>query len=424
MMEILYIIAQIIFVLFITYFCITTYSDKKIEVNSLADKLAINSIYIINIFLLFSFTNLDSIYLLGVLLISSLFLVTKKKYQFNSNDGKQYFLILFLIFLISIPLANTLNLEWDAKFFWFLKTINFFQGQSIQNLNQIPAFDYPHLGSYIWSFFWKFPFNKYEYLGRIYYICFYIISVFSFFEIFKISNLHKIILILLSILITYSSELFSGNQEILIFSLILLAAKFSYIILEDKINNNQKTKIIFLLLLILNASSWIKVEGMFFAGFIVFGIFILSNIKKNQKLFLLIGIFLIVLGRFLFFKIFKIDLESFQFEKTFNSVIISNIIAYIKIIIYYLAVYLTQLPVFILATLCCAYNIYVYKINKVQLFIFFFAIFNILFIFGAFIFSMEDVEWQVRVGLKRVMFETSGFYLLTLAYLINKATNK
>jgi len=424
MMEILYIITQIIFILFVTCFFISAYSDKKIEANSLANKLAINSIYLINIFLLFSFTNLDSIYLLGILLISSLFLVAKKKYQFNSNDKKQFLLILFLIFFISIPLANTLNLGWDAKFFWFLKTINFAQGQSIQNLNQIPAFDYPHLGSYIWSFFWKFPFNKYEYLGRIYYICFYIISIFSFFEIFKISNLHKIILILLTILITYSSELFSGNQEILIFSLILLAAKFSYIILESKINNNQKTKIIFILLLILNASSWIKMEGLFFASFILFGIFVLANIKNNQKLFLLIGVFLIILGRFVFYKIFGADLESFQFEKTFNSISINNIFSHIKIIIYYSAVYLTQLPVFILATLCFGYSVYIYKIDKIQLFVYLFAILNVLFIFAAFIFSMEDVEWQVKVGLKRVMFETSGFYLLTIAYLINKTANK
>ena len=48
----------------------------------------------------------------------------------------------------------------------------------------------------------------------------------------------------------------------------------------------------------------------------------------------------------------------------------------------------------------------------------------VLFIFGAFIFSMENVEWQVRVGLKRVMFETSGFYLIAIAYLINKIQKK
>ena len=47
-------------------------------------------------------------------------------------------------------------------------------------------------------------------------------------------------------------------------------------------------------------------------------------------------------------------------------------------------------------------------------------ILNVLFIFVAFMLTMEDVEWQVRVGLKRVMFESSGFYLLTIVYLFNK----
>ena len=42
----------------------------------------------------------------------------------------------------------------------------------------------------------------------------------------------------------------------------------------------------------------------------------------------------------------------------------------------------------------------------------------------AFLFSMENVEWQVRVGLKRVMFESSGFYLLTSVYLFNKIQGK
>ena len=51
-------------------------------------------------------------------------------------------------------------------------------------------------------------------------------------------------------------------------------------------------------------------------------------------------------------------------------------------------------------------------------------LFNILFIYGAFIFSMENVEWQVKVGLKRVMFESSGFYLISVAYLINKILKK
>ena len=70
------------------------------------------------------------------------------------------------------------------------------------------------------------------------------------------------------------------------------------------------------------------------------------------------------------------------------------------------------------------YNLYAFKVDQTQLFIATYTVLNILFIFSAFIFSMENVEWQVRVGLKRVMFETSGFYLLTIAYLFNKTQTK
>ena len=65
-------------------------------------------------------------------------------------------------------------------------------------------------------------------------------------------------------------------------------------------------------------------------------------------------------------------------------------------------------------------DIYLFKIDKIQLFIIFYLLLNVLFIFAAFMLSMENVEWQVRVGLKRVMFESSGFYLLTIVYLFNK----
>ena len=73
-----------------------------------------------------------------------------------------------------------------------------------------------------------------------------------------------------------------------------------------------------------------------------------------------------------------------------------------------------------LSLLILLLNIYLFKIDKIQLFIIFYLLLNVLFIFAAFMLSMENVEWQVRVGLKRVMFESSGFYLLTIVYLFNK----
>ena len=158
MIEILYITVQIIFILSLTYLFIPSSIYQQKLSSSFADILCINSIVLFNILLLFSFTSINTIYLLVIFLITSIISLIKKNYKLNKNNKIQLTLITFLIFFLSIPLANTLDLGWDAKFFWFLKTINFYQGAGIENLHQVPAFDYPHLGSFIWSFFWKFPF--------------------------------------------------------------------------------------------------------------------------------------------------------------------------------------------------------------------------------------------------------------------------
>ena len=114
------------------------------------------------------------------------------------------------------------------------------------------------------------------------------------------------------------------------------------------------------------------------------------------------------------------ELESFEFEKTFAYVFFENLSYNLKTISFYSFVYSLSLPLIISSLLILLLNIYLFKIDKIQLFIIFYLILNVLFIFVAFMLSMEDVEWQVRVCLKRVMFESSGFYLLTIVYLFNK----
>jgi hypothetical protein len=81
---------------------------------------------------------------------------------------------------------------------------------------------------------------------------------------------------------------------------------------------------------------------------------------------------------------------------------------------------MVSLPLILFGLILIVYNFYTFKVDKTQIFIICYMTLNLIFIFAAFIFSMENVEWQVRVGLKRVMFETSGFYLITVAYLFNK----
>ena len=217
-------------------------SIPKIKINStlttsLTETLILKSIIFINLLLVFSLLNISLNYLIISLILFSLILIVKEKKKFKINFNLKNFLIFIFIFIISIVLTYDLELSWDAKFFWFLKTINFYQDSSLLNLEKLPATDYPHLGSYIWSFFWRFPFNSYEYLGRIFYVFLYTLSIFYFCELFKSNETYKLILSILIILTTFDIELFNGNQEIIVFSLMLVATKLSYELVAGNIKN-------------------------------------------------------------------------------------------------------------------------------------------------------------------------------------------
>ena len=418
MMEIILIFLQVLFIGFLTFYSIPDSIFGLKNSKNLLNTLTMKSIIMMNIFLLFSFLSVEKNYLLFILVFLCLFFIIKKKNTFILNFNLKILFIALYIILISIVLANELALGWDAKFFWYLKTINFYQNNGLLSLNKIPAMDYPHLGSYIWSFFWKFPFDAYEYLGRIFYVSIYVLSIFYFCEIFETTDLYKIILSSLILISSYTGELFSGNQEVIVFSLVLISSKLSYEIILNK-NNSSIENIIFLLLSF-NAAIWIKNEGLFLIGFMILFVLILSNITLLEKKILLITSVFLVIFRISVLILLDTNLESFQFDKTLNLSHLNNLLTNIKTISFYLIVYLVSLPLILFGLAIAVYNFYNFKIDKIQIFIMGYTILNILFIFAAFIFAMENVEWQVRVGLKRVMFQSSGFYLLTVVYLLNK----
>ena len=416
---------EIVLIFFQIFFigCLINLSIPKIKINStfttsLTESLTLKSIIFINILLVFSLLNISLNYLIISLILFSLILILKEKEKLKINLNLGYFLIFIYIFIISIVLTYDLQLGWDAKFFWFLKTINFYQDNFLLNLGKLPATDYPHLGAYIWSFFWRFPFDSYEYLGRIFYVFLYVLSIFYFCEIFKSNETYKLILSSLIILTTFDIELFNGNQEIVVFSLMLIAAKLSYELVTRKTKN--PTNHLIFLLLSFNAALWVKNEGLFLLGFILFVILFFGNLNLKQKKLLLLGSILLITVRFIILYFLNTELESFQFEKTFSYSFFENLFLNLKTISFYSIVYALSLPLILLSLLTLLLNVYLFKIDKIQLFIIFYLILNVLFIFAAFMLTMEDVEWQVRVGLKRVMFESSGFYLLTIVYLFNK----
>ena len=286
MKEIILIILQILFIIVI--FSVSFLQlNKKISINSLGliEKTSMNLIFTLNIFLLLSFSNinLNFLYFIFFFLNFIILLIYKIKNNKDYNFSINFFLLFLITFLLSIDLAGNLYLGWDAKIFWYLKSLNFYENQSFENLKNIPAFDYPHLGSYLWHLFWKYPFDKYEYHGRIFYVFLYVFSILLFFENLRINKFKKIIFILSTIILTYSYTNFSGNQEILVFSLIIIATKYSfYLFYNDKKIN--RIEIIVIILGIANLLVWIKNEATFFALILIYTLLFTAELNRKEKI--------------------------------------------------------------------------------------------------------------------------------------------
>ncbi len=147
MTEIIEILIQILFILFIISFPITlleTDKKSKIPTFSLIDKLSINLIFLINILLFASILNINSKYILYsyVILIIFLYFYNFRKFNFKSIKIDYYFLVLLsFIILISIDIAHELYFAWDTQEHWFFKALSFFQDQEFENLNNFPVSD-------------------------------------------------------------------------------------------------------------------------------------------------------------------------------------------------------------------------------------------------------------------------------------------
>ena len=425
MIEIFYIFTQILFIL-ILFTLPTLLIDKNYYSKSLQfvfiDKLSINLIFFVNIIFFASILNVKLIYILYIyfFLMVILLSINFKKINFNKVKIDYLFLLLFLfIFLISIDLADQMYFAWDTKTNWIFKTLNFYQGQKIENLSQFTHSDYPHLGSFLWAFFWKFPHDAYEYLGRIFFVFIYLLSVISFSNCLKTEIFEKIIFSILLISLTYNYAIFSGLQDVLIFSAILFFARISYLVFNKR-NNLGDFNLILVFLGIINMLCWFKNEGIFYSLFLLFTLLVNYKFSKVFKFHLILGSIFIFLLRIFLFNYYNLELDSsyFEMEKTI-SLDLSLIFYKLKTITFYLIIYLTQSPIYIISLPLLAYLIYKYPIKNFTSFILYFLVLNVIFIYLTYMFKMTEVELLAKASLSRVIFQTSGFYLLIVIIYVN-----
>tara|TARA_B100001250_G_C19762930_1_gene773360 strand:+ start:107 stop:1414 length:1308 start_codon:yes stop_codon:yes gene_type:complete len=410
----------LIFPLFLLFLSSPIYlfnnTSKKINLEHLNYNLILNC----NILLVLSFFSISiknyQIILIIIYILIFVYSLILSKLKLNDLKKKNYLSLLILFFsfiILSIAISSNLNLGWDAKYFYYIKSLFFFEGLDISELNKFEDNKWhPHFGSYLWAFFWSLPFLELEYFGRLFYLFIFCFSIFFITSSpIKKNIFFQFILYLVLIIILFNYERFSGLQEILIFSLLAISSKILY-----EFNFKKNILNILFLLLIINLLIWIKSEGVVYAAIIISIALLNKNILLKQKIFFLTGaILLFVLKYLIYYKLnFQINAQPYNLEQIFLTTSENLIYRFEKIIIY-LSYYSLKNPLFIVGILLLIY-LNLKKKNTILLNNFnLFFILNILFIFIAYLFRDLEIVYSLKTTLERIIFSSSGFYI----YLIN-----
>jgi hypothetical protein len=422
MKEILSIIFSIPLFFFIFSFPVNCFNYKIFGLKkiNLFESVLINIILHSNILLLISFLNfnLNYTFIVYIFLALIFFACFYKKYlQYFINNSSYFFLFFLFCFSFFLEIAQNAHMNWDGVDHWFYKVQNFYQGASIDKLIDVPLSHYPHLGSYIWAFFWKNSLLNYEYFGRFFYAFFFLIVIFSTISSQKeFMDVEKYFLILIVVILSTDFYLLGGYQEYLLF---FAFASVVYLFLYLKKNNNFFIQILFLLCS--NIILWTKQEGFFY--FII--LFIVFNIhfdQERKRRILLTFLFLLLLLNFISTKIlifseFKLTekIDFFNFINEFNIILfIKKIILFCKYTIISFFKNLIWLPI-----LLAFFLLVKKKIFLLQNFYFItFFILSFSFIFSIYIFTKFDLNWLLSVSLSRLLFALTGFYIFFILALL------
>jgi len=438
MTEIFSIIAQLIIFVFITLFPVNNISTPflyKSLGKSIFFCLPVNILILFFIFLFFFFFSINLHYFFFFIL-STYLLISFNNFSYISysifikeNLSLKFFFIAINLFLF-FDLAYNLEIGWDGLAIWLFKANNFYNGHSYFNLfeQEIIYKQYPHLGSYTWAFFWKNSLIEKEYFGRLFFQYIYVVSIFVIANSIKIfSNLKIIITIFCLILLSqdYDNTL-QGYQDYLLFSLLIFAGKLIQTLTSRNNSNNLLLNIFFLLSVLI--IPWIKNEGAFYSVFLVILFFLLKTTYLMKFIFSFLVILNIGSHAFIIKFIYKLEnLYQFSFNTIllfFKNFDISNLLIKISYIFLYLFHGFIKYPITILYLIGILYVIKYKKIssqNKSFLVFFFMQFF---FIFSIYILSNEDLVWHLQTSIKRLVLQTSGFYLFISIWVINNFGKK
>ena len=412
---------------FLTYFPINVYnqkiSNKSFNIKSLNLLINLNILLILSL-LPYNILN-HKILIILIIIITLIFSYKgQKKNFFDKNLFIENFLFLIIFTILSSNILNNLYLEWDAQKFYFIKSSIFFQGGVFSDLKTFEFNHFhPHFGQYIWAFFSKIGFIENEVFGRLFYLLIYCFSLLYLSTKTNFKNCSYLGVFVFLVLLTFEYKFFSGLQEIIIFSLLTIASINLYNIYQ------KQSSLIDLLqcILIANILIWTKAEG-FVYSIIVLILILFSSINYKQKFLTTISILAFIISKYLiyFFSEFNLDPrpDSYSFNYILNldfMIILSKLKIIILFLIYYLST--NEIMILNLITLGLFYYINYKNLNTLK-FIYIFLLLNFLFILVAYIFINLDTEYAVRTTMDRIVFSTSGFYLISVIHFLNLFNKK
>ena len=398
------------------------------------DVASVNLAIFLSIYLILSFLNIQTKYVFYFALLISL-----ASYIYNFNfflkliKKKIIIKLLFFFtvfnFAIYINLVNNLSLGWDSFIHWMPKAYNFYSGAGYENLVNYHSLTYPHLGSYIWAFFWKNSFLEFEYNGRLFFVFIYLISIFSIScTILNLKNFGKknqLIMIILFILLIFffsssdniigsvNDHLFGGYQEVLIFSLLVMISKIFYLVKNNQSNN----LLIFFLFVFSSLLIWIKDEGLIYSIFILL-IFILHiDVKKKIKLLYIFFSLILIFTQIFIENYYSSNHNYFNMNSFFHKSLLEQILSFKIIdrtilIINFFLISCLKTPLWIFILFFTPIFFLYKKLYSNFKYMLTFMLLNIIFLFGVYIQTPHDLYFMLTSSMHRLLMQTSGFYIL------------
>lgn len=434
MIELSQILLSVFIFLLIFSYPINYFNYEKIFIKiklNFFDTILINISIHLSLLLFFSFftLNIYFIFLCNFFLSAIFFVFYFKKYiNFFLKNYKLFFFFLILCFSLFTSIAYNPLLAWDGVAHWFFKVLNFYQDQAFDNLKNVPFNYYPHLGSFVWSYFWKGSVLQLEYFGRFFYVFLFLCSIFSLFDLLNknFSTNEKIIFIIFFSYFCTDPMLFAGYQEYLIFFLFYFSSRL-FFLMQNAIKNLDKNLLSILYLFTTYLLLWSKQEG-FFYYIILYVIYIIhSNQRSNFKVIYSI-VFFILLSIFVLIKINYLGSLTFN-EQILHKELISNfdlniLIYKIFLISKYLFISFFKYPIWLIIFFTSFFLII--KTNffyKNKFFITYFFLIFLLF-FAIYLQTRTDISYLLPLTLSRLVFQSSGFLLLIIVEFFNKISYK